>query len=123
MREAGNRILDIRMGETDKGTAKLSPELMRIVKPTEYFRHIDRSLRLKGFLMLKAHKEPPTFEAALETRRAPVVQASDVDAQSKPHHVHWSDARLLPRRAVAPRDVGQMSDEIFCDIPPLDGSL
>ena len=38
---AGNRVLGIHMRGTDKGTAKLSPKLMRIIKPREYFPYID----------------------------------------------------------------------------------
>ena len=38
---AGSRILGVHMRGTDKGTADAGPSLMRVVKPAEYFPHID----------------------------------------------------------------------------------
>ena len=45
---ADARVLGIHMRGTDKGTAYAPPALMRIVKPREYFRHIDAYTKQHG---------------------------------------------------------------------------
>ena len=58
---AGNRVLGIHMRGTDKGSAKLSPELMRIVKPREYFRHIDEYTDRHGYCKIFVATEQQQF--------------------------------------------------------------
>ncbi len=45
---AGTGVLGIHMRGTDKGTAHAPPSLMRVVKPEEYFPHIDAYTDEKG---------------------------------------------------------------------------
>jgi Nodulation protein Z (NodZ) len=58
---AGNRVLGIHMRGTDKGSAKLSPELMRIVKPREYFQHIDEYTDRHGYCKIFVATEQEQF--------------------------------------------------------------
>jgi hypothetical protein len=58
---AGKRVLGVHMRGTDKGSAKLLPELMRIVKPREYFRHIDEYTDRYGYCKIFVATEQQQF--------------------------------------------------------------
>ncbi len=45
---AGERVLGVQIRGTDKGTANSHPKLMRIIKPEEYFPHIDKYTQQHG---------------------------------------------------------------------------
>jgi hypothetical protein len=58
---AGNKVLGIHMRGTDKGSATLSPQLMRIVKPREYFPYIDEYANRHGYCKIFVATEQKQF--------------------------------------------------------------
>ena len=65
---AGKKIIGIHMRGTDKGSAKLSPELMRIIKPREYFPYIDDYTRKHGYCRIFVATEQQQFLRQMKAR-------------------------------------------------------
>ena len=65
---AGHSVLGIHMRGTDKGTANLPLELMRIVKPKEYFPHIDKYIDRHDNCKIFVATEQQQFLQEIRTR-------------------------------------------------------
>jgi hypothetical protein len=65
---AGKKVLGIHMRGTDKGFMKLSPELMRIVKPREYFPYVDAYLNNSSGCKIFVATEQEQFLQQMKAR-------------------------------------------------------
>ncbi|MEM1249041.1 MAG: nodulation protein NodZ [Acidobacteriota bacterium] len=71
------RVLGVHMRGTDKGTADGPPELMRIVRPPEYFPHIDAYTEEHGPCQIFIATDQKQFVEELEERYGDRVLAYD----------------------------------------------
>ena len=90
------KVLGIHMRGTDKGSAKLSPELMRIIKPREYFPYIDEYIRKHSNCKIFVATEQQQFLRQMTSRygeRILSYEAIRTTGLRNPFHLHGSGYR------------------------------
>ncbi len=74
---AGNKVIGVHMRGTDKGTARLTPELMKIVKPSEYFSYIDEYTKRHGECKIFVATDQKQFLQQMRSRYGDRVLSRD----------------------------------------------
>ena len=90
------KVLGIHMRGTDKGSAKLSPELMRIIKPREYFPYIDEYIHKHSNCKIFVATEQQQFLRQMTSRygeRILSYEAIRTTGLRNPFHLHGSGYR------------------------------
>ena len=92
----GQRVVGVHMRGTDKGTAKLPPALMRIVRPEEYFPYIDEYTKKHGYCKIFVATEQAQFLHRMKARYGERVLSNEAIRTSglrNPFHLEGNGYR------------------------------